>query len=238
MNGFAPNPALGGNSGCFLPEGLYFRTILRTTREAVMADAPHDPRAGQEFRCVYERIESDDDICEATEIGMLADLSGAEAEEMARVIKVLGAGSSAEVVNELRISYAACVRELHAKRRLAASEDLLGDLALQLVDPIRSLPTPSAAFATVKTLVELLSHVGIELDAWSAALWIRVVHPNSRVGASKALMSLAADYRKPRNSAQRGSIALEPQSELSKRHKAPRKKSNDPKPAIGGENGA
>lgn len=206
-----------GPERCFLPERRYFLAVLCALRETFGADSGEQCEKSR-LELAEGLFESDDDIEEATRIAMLAELSGAEAESLAIAVRELGAESAVEVVNGLRVAYASCVRELHAHGRAEVTEDLLSELALQLVDPIRSVPTPVAAFATAKILVELLSHAGIELDAWPAPLWIRVLHPHSRVGASKALRSLVADHRAAREYLSfKRSVELESQSELKKR---------------------
>jgi hypothetical protein len=196
-----------------LPERRYFQTVLQGGREALGSDSEVD-QVQSPYRCIAGPVRLDDDLDEATNLAMLADLSGAEAEELALVVRELGASSSLEVIAEMRVAYEACVRDLHAAGRSAVGDDLFGALALQLVDPIKALPKPTAAFATLKILVELLSHVGIELDFWPAPLWIRVLHPNSRVGAEKGLRSLVADHRGLRPSRE---VEFESRQELKKR---------------------
>jgi hypothetical protein len=189
-------------------------------QEALNADA--GVASDREFWCVTEPIEYDDDLEEATTLAMLTQLSGAEAEDLARAIRCLGAASAADVVRDLRVAYAACVHEHHAARRSGAAADLLCDLALQLVDPIRSLTSPCASLATTKILVELLSFAGIEVDAWTAVLWIRVLHPQSRVGASTALRSLVADHKEAGNGEPNASsLELESPDELIRRVRRP-----------------
>lgn len=165
-----------------------------------------------------EQSELDSDLDEATTLAMLAQLSSAEAEALARAIRCLGADSASDVVRDLRVAYAACVREHHAAGRSELGADLLCDLALQLVDPIRSLTTPCATFATTKLLFELLSLAGVELDEWTAVLWIRVLHPKSRVGAATALRSLVIDsHVRGGGGSRHGSIALGSPDELRRR---------------------
>jgi hypothetical protein len=177
---------------CFLQERRFLRTVSRCAREALNADA--DVSSDDEFWCVAEPIEYDLDVEKATTLAMVSQLSGAEAEALARALRCLGAASAAEIVRDLRIAYAACVREHHAAGRSGVGEDLLFELALQLVDPLRSLTNQVAMFATTKILIELLAYVGLEVDEWQAVLWVRVLHPSSRVGAATALRSLAADH--------------------------------------------
>jgi hypothetical protein len=233
MSGFDQSSVQGVAGRCFLPERRYFQTVLQGGREALGADSEEDPIESR-YRCIAEPVQYDDDLDQATNMAMLAELSGAEAEELALVVRELGAPSSAEVIVDMRVAYAACVRDLHAAGRSAVGDDLFESMAVQLVDPIKALSMPTAAFATLKVLVELLSYVGIELDFWSAPLWIRVLHPNSRVGAEKALRSLVADHRDTHEPGPSWGVEFESRQELGKRSTgAPGRGKKEPKSTSG-----
>jgi hypothetical protein len=200
---------------CFLPERVYFGITATAVNEALTADGLEpDPTDRDPLR---EPLAYDDDVDQAIGIGLAAELSGAEAERLALALGRLGAGSPTRLVGEMRVSYAACVRELHAHGYSRVSEGLLAELALHLVDPIRSIPTAVASFATIKIIAELLARVGMEIDSWTAALLIRVLHPGSRVGAAKALRSLVADRLAEREVAKRY-VRLESQLQLELRN--------------------
>lgn len=194
---------------CFLPERKFLFTASVGIRNALETDQLDESRASIAVRQAIEQVDCDEDVCDATDVGMHADLSGTEAEELACMLKLLGAKSSAESLQGLRISYASCVRELHTAGHVTASEGLLVDLALQLVDPIKCLPSPTAALAALKIVAELLSFVGLEFDPFPITLGVRAFHPNSQIGGAKAVMGLIADHRASTESERSGRMSFD-----------------------------
>jgi hypothetical protein len=219
----------GPGKECFLPERKYFGLMSVAILEALAADAVELPAGAPEPLAGF--LVYDEDLDRGTGIAMAAGLSGGAAEKLSVAVRELGAESAAESLEAMRVAYDSCARELHVHGHSRISEDLLVELILQLADPIRELETILAAFVTLKFIAELLAHVGLQIEAWTGPLFIRLVHPGSRMGARKALRALIKDNKANGfHDEGKRSIELEPRPWIDAKDSKP-----EPQPVLGRE---